>query len=82
MISGYAEDGQLFIYENTPTVINIVGLHLEEIEKVCFRLIEMLSICTFDFQIKFTTANNSFGGSCRGGGDEGHYQSHEIEVMN
>jgi len=62
MISGYAEDGQLFIYENTPTVINIVGLHLEEIEK-----------------IKFTTANNSFGGSCRGEGDEGHYQSHEIE---
>ena len=51
MISGYAEDGQLFIYENTPTVINIVGLHLEEIEKVCFRLIEMLSICTLIFRL-------------------------------
>ena len=51
MISGYAEDGQLFIYENTPTVINIVGLHLEEIEKVCFRLIEMLSICNLNFRL-------------------------------
>ena len=51
MISGYAEDGQLYIYENTPTVINIVGLHLEEIEKVCFRLIEMLSICNLNFRL-------------------------------
>ena len=51
MISGYAEDGQLFIYENTPTDINIVGLHLEEIEKVCFRLIEMLSICNLNFRL-------------------------------
>ena len=51
MISGYAEDGQLFIYENTPTVINIVGLHLEEIEKVSFRLIEMVSICILIFRL-------------------------------
>eukprot|EP00092_Neocalanus_flemingeri_P040341 GFUD01043936.1.p1 GENE.GFUD01043936.1~~GFUD01043936.1.p1 ORF type:complete len:964 (-),score=246.05 GFUD01043936.1:104-2995(-) len=30
-------------------------------------------------KIKFTTANNSFGGSCRGADGEGHFQSGEME---
>ena len=32
------------------------------------------------FQIKFTTANGSYGGPCVGGGGAGHYQSGELRV--
>ena len=32
-------------------------------------------------QIKFTTANNSYGGPCGGEGGRGHYQSQELEVV-
>ena len=33
------------------------------------------------FQIKFTTANGSYGGPCVGGGGAGHYQSGELRVQ-
>ena len=32
------------------------------------------------YQVKFTTASNVFGGSCRGHSGHGHYQSAEFPV--
>ena len=33
-------------------------------------------------QVKFTTANNTYGGSCRGSSGDSHFQSGELSVIN
>ena len=38
MLAGYSDAGRMFLFENTPTVIKLVGIHLQKIDRV--RLIQ------------------------------------------
>ena len=76
------------MFEKTPSVVKLSGIHLEKISKVR-HLTELIYCITLDFwipclfiylKIKFTTANSSFGGSCGGEGGASHYQSQELEL--
>jgi len=59
----YNEVGVISVFEKNDLVLNLVGIHIDQLAK-----------------IKFTTANNTFGGSCRGSDGEGHFQSNEMEI--
>ena len=83
---GYSEKGRVFMFEKTPSVVKLSGIHLEKISKVR-DLTELIYCITLDFgilfkclKIKFTTANSSYGGSCGGEGGASHYQSQELEL--
>ena len=76
------------MFEKTPSVVKLSGIHLEKISKVR-HLTELIYCITFDFwipylfiylKIKFTTANSSYRGSCGGEGGASHYQSQELEL--
>ena len=83
---GYSEDGRVFMFEKTPSVLKLSGIHLEKISKVR-RFVRKVDKTFLIFgypvclKIKFTTANNSYGGSCGGEGGASHYQSKELELI-
>ena len=57
--SGYTQDGTIFLYENTPVTINLVGTHWEKVTKVkLFRRNKFIRTPTKTIFIRFANYQN------------------------